>query len=116
MEVGEADVVVVVVGDVMPCGVGGVLRTMSWPSVRRADAETRGLPRRTQMSEMRYREVGWSVQSNTRSYSLTMASAFSGVRWLRWGMYLGKGFSLYILLVSQPAGCRSKRPTTELNS
>lgn len=51
----------------MPCGVGGVLRTISWPSVRRADAEMSGLPSSTQMSEMRYREVGWSVQSRTRS-------------------------------------------------
>lgn len=70
---GEADVVVVVVVVVVAvvgrtaCGVGGVFRTMSWPSVRRAEAETRGLPRSTQMSEMRYREVGWSVQSRTRS-------------------------------------------------
>lgn len=36
-----------------PCGVGGQLRTMSWPSVRRAEAETRGLRSRTQASEMR---------------------------------------------------------------
>lgn len=36
-----------------PWGVGGQLRTMSWPSVRRAEAETRGLRSKTQASEMR---------------------------------------------------------------
>jgi len=37
----------------LPGGKGGELRMMSWPSVRRAEAEMRGLERRTQMSEMR---------------------------------------------------------------
>lgn len=36
-----------------PWAVGGQFRTMSWPSVRRAEAETRGLRSRTQASEMR---------------------------------------------------------------
>ena len=32
---------------------GGELRRISWPSVRRAEAEIRGLERRVQISEMR---------------------------------------------------------------
>jgi len=67
---------------------------MSWPSVRRAEAETRGRRRRTAVSEMRYREAGLSVQSSIILYSLAISSAFSGVRCVRWGTYVGLGLSL----------------------
>jgi len=52
---------------------------MSCPSVRSADAETNGFRSRTQMSLIRYLDVGLSVQSRTRSYSCTIEAAFEGV-------------------------------------
>lgn len=47
------------------------------------------------MSEMRYRDVGWSVQSRTRSYFDTISSAFSEVKWVLYVLYLTKGLRLY---------------------
>ena len=62
-----------------PGGLGGLLRTINWPSVLNAEAETRVLPKRMQASDMRYRDAGVSVQSRTRSKFRTMSSAVSGV-------------------------------------
>jgi hypothetical protein len=53
---------------------------MSWPSVFKADAETRGFPVNTHASEIRYLEVGWSVQSKSKSYCSKTEIACSGER------------------------------------
>ena len=39
------------------------------------------MPNNTAASEIRYLEVGWSVQSRTRSYDLKTSRAVVGVRW-----------------------------------
>lgn len=80
---------------------------MSCPSVRKADAETKGLPKTTAVSEIRYRVAGLSVQSKTKSYPLKISGASWGARCARCAIYFECGFNLHPAIIASASSCRS---------